>query len=144
MTDSPSFSSSDRKSILLIDGHYRDRMYYAEHLKASCPEYAVFQSGNGQGGLDFCKSHSIDCVVLDLDLPDMSGFEFLAKMVSLSNHPDMAVIILTRCDNQSLLDLALKNGAQVSLRKSLTSGELLSKAIFSVVKGRVKSQPVSA
>src|SRR5262245_3222669 len=138
MTDSPSSSSSDRKSILLIDGYHRDRLYYAEHLKVSSPEYTVFQTLNGQAGLDFCETYPVDCVVLELALPDMSGFEFLAKLDALARRPDMAVIILTRYDNQSFLEFALKTGAQISLRKTLTSGDLLSRAIASVLKPRTQ------
>jgi len=140
MTDSPSSFSSERKAILLIDGHHSDRLYYAECLRVSSPEYTVFQSDNGQAGLDFCETYPIDCVVLELNLPDMSGFEFLAKVSSLARQPDLAVIILTRYDNQSLLKFALKKGAQISLRKSLTSGDLLSKAISAVLQARTQLQ----
>jgi len=144
MTDSPSSSNSERKSILLIDGYHRDRLYYAGHLKVSSPEYTVFQTMNGQAGLDFCETYPIDCVVLELRLPDMSGFAVLAKLVSLARHPDLAVIILTRYDNQSLLEVALKKGAQISLRKSLTSGDLLSKAISAVLQARTQLQAVAS
>jgi len=136
MTDSPSSFSSERKAILLIDGHDSDRLDYAECLKVSSPEYAVFQTTNGQAGLDLCNAHRIDCVVLELELPDMSGFNVLAKLNSLGRRPDMAVIILTRLDNQVLLEGALMMGAQFSLRKSLTSKDLLSKTISSVLQVR--------
>jgi len=66
MTDSPSSFSSECKAILLIDGHDSDRLDYAECLKVSSPEYAVFQTTNGQAGLDLCNAHRIDCVALEL------------------------------------------------------------------------------
>ena len=144
MTDSPSSFSSERKAILLIDGHHRDRLYYAEHLKVSSPEYTVFQTINGQDGLDVCNAHPMDCVVLELDLPDMFGFDVLAKLNSLGRRPGMAVIILTRLDNQSLLEAALTMGARFSLRKSLTSGDLLNKAISSVLQVRAPLQRVAS
>jgi len=133
MTDSPSSVSSEHKAILLIDGHDSDRLYYAEGLKVSSPVYAVFQTITGQAGLDICNAHPIDCVVLELELPDMSGFDVLGKLNSLGRRPDMAVIILTRLDNQFLLEAALTMGARFSLRKSLTSGDLLSRAVSSVL-----------
>jgi len=142
MTDSPSSFSSERKAILLIDGHHSDRLYYAECLKVSSPEFAVYEAVNGQAGLDFCNSQPIDCVVLELDLPDMAGFQVLAKLVSLACHPEIAVIILTRWDNQVLLEAALTMGARFSLLKSLTSGNLLSKAISAVLKARTQLQAV--
>ena len=104
MTDSPSSFSSECKAILVIDAHDSDRLDYAECLKVRSPEYAVFQTINGQAGLDLCNAHPMDCVVLELELPDMSGFNVLAKLNSLGRWPDMAVIILTRLDNQVLLE----------------------------------------
>ena len=144
MTDSPSSFSSECKAILLIDGHHSDRLHYAECLTVSSPEYAVFQTINGQAGLDICNAHPMDCVVLELDLPDMSGFDVLAKLNSLRRRPDMAVIILTRLDNQFLLEAALTMGARFSLRKSLTSGDLLSRAVSSVLQVRAPLHRVAS
>ena len=63
-------------------------------------------------------------MVLEIDLPDLSGFEALAKLVPRAYHPEIAVIILTRLPNPFLLN-AIKNGAQVALQKTLGSGDLL-------------------
>jgi len=72
-------------------------------------------------------------VVLELDLPDMSGFEVLAKLVPRAYHPEIAVIILTRLPNPFLLDAAIKNGAQAALRKTFGSGDLLAPSILKAI-----------
>jgi|SRR5687768_3305632 len=84
-------------------------------------------------GLDICARQPIDCVVLEIDLPDISGCELLAKLVPRAYHPQIAVIILTRLPNPFLLDLAIKNGAQVALQKTLGSGDLLAPSILKAV-----------
>jgi DNA-binding NarL/FixJ family response regulator len=71
--------------------------------------------------------------VLEIDLPDMSGFEVLAKLVPRTYRPEIAVIVLTRLPNQFLLDLAIKNGAQAALRKRLGSSDLLEQSIVKAV-----------
>jgi DNA-binding NarL/FixJ family response regulator len=76
------------------------------------------------------KACGIDCVVLELDLPDMSGFEFLIKLLPQASHPEIAVIVLTKLSNHFLLELALKNGAQAAFMKNMTSGDILDKAIL--------------
>lgn len=58
--------------------------------------YDVVEAATGQSGLDICARQPIDCVVLELDLPDMSGFEVLAKLVPRTHHLGIAVIVLTR------------------------------------------------
>lgn len=124
---------SDTKSILFIDGHDQDRWYYVHRLKLTSQDYLIFEAATGQAGLDLCSSHSIDCVILEIDLPDMSGFEVLAKLVPIANHPELPVIMLTRLSNPDLLDLAKKNGAQVGLRKLGTSGDILDQTILKAI-----------
>ena len=124
---------SDATTVLLIDDdpHYRD--YYAQRLQTSTSNYDVVEAATGRSGLDICAKQPIDCVVLEIDLPDLSGFEVLAKLVPRAYHPEIAVIILTRLPNPFLLDLAIKNGAQVALQKSLGSGDLLAPSILKAI-----------
>lgn len=63
----------------------------------------------------------------------MSAFEVLVKLVPRAQHPEVAVIILTRLPNQHLWDTATKNGAQAVLYKPMTSGDMLFKAIFKAI-----------
>jgi DNA-binding NarL/FixJ family response regulator len=119
--------------ILLIDGDQIDREYYTQLLRVSSPEFVVLHATTGQSGLDLCKRQPIDCVVLEIDLPDMSGFEVLLKLIPRVQHPEIAVVILTRLANQYLLEAATKNGAQAALYKSMTSGDILNRAVLKAV-----------
>ena len=122
--------SDAAKTGLLIDGHYKDRQYYAHSLSLRSPDYTLFEAADGQTGLKIYRSCSVDCVVLELALPDMSGFEVLAQLVPIGFQPDIAVIVLTHLPNEILLDLALKNGALAALYKPRTSGELLEQIVL--------------
>jgi len=131
---------SDGKSILLIDGHHEDRQYYAHRLTVSSPDYKIFEAADGRTGLKIYQSCSIDCVVLELDLPDISGFEVLVKLVPIVHQPEIAVIVLTRLPGAVLLDLALNNGALAALYKSRTSGDDLDKKILQAVSAVTKDR----
>jgi PleD family two-component response regulator len=122
---------SDAISILLIDGNHQERDYYAQRLRLSSADYNIVQAVSGQSGLDMCSRQSIDCVVLEFDLPDMSGFEVLAKLVPIARRPEIAVVIHTGLPNSYLLDLALKNGAQAALHK--TSGDVLEQTVLKAI-----------
>ena len=124
---------SDATTVLLIDDDPQYRNYYAHRLHASSSNYDVLEAATGQSGLDICARQPIHCVVLELDLPDMSGFEVLAKLVPRAYHPEIAVIILTRLSNPFLLDIAIKNGAQAALQKTLVSGDLLAPSIIRAI-----------
>ena len=110
--------------IVLIDDNPRDREYYAD------PECLVVQATTGRAGLTLCKEHRPDRVVLELDLPEMSGFEVLLKLVPRVYRPEIAVIVLTRIYNLGLLKAAVTNGAQAALFKSMASGDVLEKAVL--------------
>ena len=120
---------SDATTILLIDDDHHYRYYNAQRLHASSLNYDVVQAATGRSGLDICARQPIDCVVLEIDLPDMSGFEVLAKLVTRTYRPEIPVIVLTRFPNQFLLDLAIKNGAQAAFQKMAGSGDLLEQSI---------------
>lgn len=133
---------SDATSILLIDGNHTDRQYYAHRLQVSSPDYVIFEAQTGQAGLDLYHSQSIDCVILELGLPDMSGFEVLAKLVPIARLPEIPVIVLTRFSNQALLHVATMNGAFVALQKDATAGdhldEVVSTALATIPRDRKK------
>jgi DNA-binding response OmpR family regulator len=124
---------SDATSILLIDDDSQYRDYYAQRLYSSSTNFDVVEAASGRSGLSICTRQPIDCVVLEIDLPDMSGFEVLAKLVPRTYRPEIAVIVLTRLPNQFLLDLAVKNGAQVAFQKTTGIGYVLEQSILKAI-----------
>jgi DNA-binding NarL/FixJ family response regulator len=126
---------------LLIDGNREDRDYYARRLLvfADC---VVIEANTGLDGLEFCRDYSVDCV-LELDLPDISGFEVLVKLVPRAQQPDIAVIVLTLLRNDYLLALALKNGAQAALYNNMASGDILHHTVLKALPrcNRIGNEP---
>ena len=114
---------SDATTVLLIDDDHHYRNYISQRLYASSLNYDVVQAVTGRAGLDLCARQPIDCVVLEIDLPDISGFEVLTKLI----------IVLTRFPNQFLLDVAIKNGAQAAFQKTAGIGDLLEPAILKAI-----------
>jgi DNA-binding NarL/FixJ family response regulator len=116
-------------SVLLIDGSKTQRTYWADQLTRCSPDYEIVEAADGKSGLDVCHSRRIDCVVLEIDLPDRSGFEVLMNLVPRANKPRIAVIVLTQHTHRGLPELAMKNGAYAYLVKQHTTGEDLDRAI---------------
>lgn len=120
-------------NVLIIDGHDNERRFYARRLSDCSPHHTIVQAGDGRSGLDIFRSSRIDCVVLDLDLTDISAFEVLGNLVQPAQKPEVAVIVLTNQRNQSLFARARREGAASCLVKSVTSGYLLSQVIQKAV-----------
>lgn len=72
------------------------------------PDVSVVSAMNGKEGLDLVKNEAPEVVILDINLPDISGFEVLKKIREFSSVP---VIILTvRFDDADVLK-GLETGA---------------------------------
>ena len=116
-------------SVLLIDGFDSDRRYFADRLNRCSRAYQIVEAADGQSGLNAYRSRRIDCVVLEIDLPDQSGFEVLMTLVPQASKPRIAVIVLTKLIHRGLWELAQNLGAYGCFAKQHTSGEDLDKAI---------------
>ncbi len=115
-------------SVLFIDGYHIDRSYYADPLKR-CSHYQILEAANARSGMNHYRSHHINCVVLELALPDTSGFQVLADLIPFASRPNVAVIILTRISSHPPLALAKKWGAYDWFLKTHTSPADLDHAI---------------
>ncbi|HEX6531380.1 MAG TPA: response regulator [Nitrospira sp.] len=121
------------KTVLLIDAFKEDREYWAQRLHISSPNYVVLETDTAANGLAICQSQQVDCVVFEMNLPDIAGFGLLIKLVQRPRYPEMAVILLSRVDLPSVAQLAKEHGAQAFLVKSHTSGDQLSRAIYKAI-----------
>lgn len=116
-------------SILFVDPDTQGRAYWVRRLASSSPDYFVTTAEDGRTALEMCRFRKFDCVVLELVLPDISGFEILANLCPLASKPAVAIVILTKLVFATLPPLAKSNGAQAYLMKSHTSGDQLDLAI---------------
>ena len=116
-------------TVLLIDDNVSERTPYAQGLRRRSTDYLILEATNQQEADGYRQSHWIDCVVLELGLPDISGFALLVDLLPLPNRPNVAVIVLTRVAHRGSWNLAKQIGAHACLFKPHTSIEDLDKAI---------------
>jgi DNA-binding NarL/FixJ family response regulator len=115
-------------SILLIDGSENERAYWSDQLTRSS-DYEIVEAVDGESGLALYRSRRINCVVLELSLPDQSGLQTLVELVPRASRPEVAVIILTRVTHRAVWELAKQTGAYACLAKQFTSGDDLENSI---------------
>ena len=115
--------------VLFIDPNEEERQKWADRLALRSSEYAVLQAANGRSGLKLVTSERVDCVVLELDLPDRNGLSVLFDLVGYAYKPRIAVVVLTTFPLDALCQLAFQNGAQSCMRKDQISVEDLDLAI---------------
>ena len=120
-------------SVLLIDGNDTDRRYFANQLKRHSPDYKILEATDGEAGLTLYRSRRFDCVVVERELPDQSGFKVLVELVPIASRPNLAVIMLTNGLHRGLREIARQNGAYAYFVKRFMSEEDLDHAIHRAI-----------
>jgi two-component system cell cycle response regulator CtrA len=94
-------------------------------LVLKCANFYVHSTNFGEEGIQLCNYHTYDIILLDLDLPDMMGFEVLTALrVSDVRTP---VLILTGAAGTEDKVKGLKLGADDYLTKPYSNDELLAR-----------------
>lgn len=113
-----------------------DQQLIRESLKIildSDPDFEVVKVvGTGQEVLDALKTESIDIILMDVRMPNMSGVD--CTRIVKKEYSNIKVIILTTFDDDEYIYDALKYGASGYLLKGCSLEEL-STAIHNVLSG---------
>lgn len=75
-------------------------------------EFVLSEAETAQEGLQLARTQPLDCVLLDYNLPDMNGLEFLTELKNDQEEIPVPVIMLTGADNASVAVESIKLGAQ--------------------------------
>jgi DNA-binding NarL/FixJ family response regulator len=98
----------------------------------------TFSAENGQDFFNQLRNHTIDLVLLDLDMPMMDGIETFRLLKE--KHPDIKVIMLTTHNDEDVALELIKEGISAYLLKTSTIQEITT-AIYQVYeKGRYISE----
>jgi DNA-binding response OmpR family regulator len=108
-----------KKTILMVDD---DEQIRESLHKVLCAEgYKVVLAAAGWEGIEKFNAERIDCLLLDVNLPDMSGWEVFGTITSIN--PFLPIIIITGKDEQH--DLAVLGGVGALIEKPLDVLRLL-------------------
>ncbi|HEY6555344.1 MAG TPA: response regulator, partial [Vicinamibacteria bacterium] len=82
-----------RRRLLIVEDDEAERSSIAELLGHD--DIEIGTAGSGAEALLALRQHSYDCAVLDLRLPDMSGFEVLDRIGQDEGLRDMPIVVFT-------------------------------------------------
>ena len=85
--------------------------------------FAVQTFGSGAEFLRSLEDHTPDCLVLDLHMPEMSGFDVQGALAR--GHPGIPVIVITGHHTPESRARAMQLGAKGYLRKPVNDSVLL-------------------
>ena len=119
----PARDPSKRSVVLLVDDQLANRALVSAYLRAS---YDLVEAEDGAGAIRILKHQPVDLVLLDVMMPDMSGFE-VCRLIKLMAGDDqyLPVILLTALGEQEDRNTGLEAGADDFLSKPVDRQELL-------------------
>ncbi len=86
--------------------------------KLSAAGYQMLHAANGEDALKMVKEESPALVLLDILLPEMSGFEVLEKIKGDALTKDIPVILFSNLGQKEDIDKGLKLGAEKFIIKA--------------------------
>ena len=119
--------------VLVVEDDDGDALLVAELLDIGLPAARVRRAVNvsdAEGALP----GRIDCVLLDLGLPDASGTDAVERLLARS--PRVAVVVVTGADDERLGVRAVARGAQDYLVKDQLDERVLTRSIMYAVERR--------
>jgi len=117
------YTARRRKRLLVVEDNPDEQLSIAELLGHDDIEIAT--AATGAQALAALKEQPSDCVVLDLRLPDMSGFEVLERIRSDAEISDVPVVVFTGRELSAEEDAQLHTMARSIVVKGVESPERL-------------------
>lgn len=86
-------NETEKKKILIIEDQAGFRLIYRGVLESD--GYEVLEAASGEKGWELAKTKIPDMILLDLILPDLSGYEVLTKIRDNEETKNIPVIIFS-------------------------------------------------
>jgi CheY-like chemotaxis protein len=111
------------KKLLVVEDDAAERMGIEELIRHD--DVAIDTVGSGGEALESLREGGYDCAVLDLRLPDMTGFELLDRIQELPQLQDLPIVVFTGKELTAEEDRKLKKAAKSVVIKGVESPERL-------------------
>jgi len=125
---------TERYRVLIVDDNPGDRLLYRLSLdKNHGGGFEAAEASAGREAIELCRRESPDCIVLDYNLPDMDGIEFMSEIKNERDELPCAVVMLTGAQDERIAVRAMKSGAIDYIPKTERVGEVLEQSITGAI-----------
>ena len=105
----------ERKRVLVVDDETKITRLLKSYLEGS--GYDVETCESGTAALDCAKERQPDLVILDLKLPDISGYEVSDHLRQVYDHDALPILMLTSMDRPEDRERGFEHGADGYIAK---------------------------
>ncbi|MEN3292172.1 MAG: hypothetical protein V7642_1425, partial [Burkholderiales bacterium] len=117
------FLTRSKRSLLVVEDDKAQREAIIDLIGAT--DVNIVAAETGQAALDALKASQFDCMVIDLSLPDISGFDLIDKIGDDAGLRDLPIVVYTAKDLNRKEVARLKRVAKTIVVKDARSPERL-------------------
>jgi CheY-like chemotaxis protein/signal transduction histidine kinase/HAMP domain-containing protein len=117
------YATPRRRRLLVVEDNDLEQLSIRELLGHD--DIEIISAGTGAIALDILEHQQVDCVVLDLRLPDISGFDVLRKIRDNAALSEVPVVVFTGKELTPEQDMQLQELARKVVIKGVESPERL-------------------
>ena len=128
----------NKRRIFVVDDHFVVREGLKLIFETEENYEVVGEAENGEKALVLIEQLKPDVILMDLNMPKMSGLEVIKALNKTNN--SVPIIILTTFNDDNLIIEALSLGAKGYLLKDTTRQELI-RTVESAIRGEILLQP---
>ncbi|WP_298921443.1 response regulator, partial [uncultured Nostoc sp.] len=123
LTKIKGFVERQVKNLLVVEDDDTQRLSIVELIGNS--DVSTIAVGTGAEALEAIRAQHFDCLVLDLGLPDMTGFELIEQIKLLPNGKTLPIIVYTGREISKAQETELRRIAETIIIKDVRSPERL-------------------
>ena len=113
------------KNLLIVDDSATTRMLISLTLKKE-GIYNILEVTNGREAIDKLSVEPVDCVLTDINMPQMNGLDLIDYIRSEHREPEVPIIVITTQGEEQARDKGLAQGANAYLTKPISGPKLVS------------------
>jgi two-component system chemotaxis response regulator CheY len=87
----------------------------------------IHEAGDGQEALELLKTHAVNLVLTDINMPKMDGIQLLAALKAAAQWRRIPVVMVTTEGGEAKVGEAVKLGAAGYVRKPFTADQIKEK-----------------
>jgi two-component system chemotaxis response regulator CheY len=109
------------KTVLIVDDSNTMRKIVSRSLRQAGIDFdQILEAGDGQEALDVLAANKVDVVLSDINMPNMTGLEFLKAKSEDDAIKDIPVIMISTETGADIIDEAKSYGAKGAIKKPFT------------------------
>ncbi len=109
------------KTVLIVDDSNTMRKIVSRALRQAGIDFdEILEAGDGQEALDVLGANSVDVVLSDINMPNMTGLEFLKAKSEDDAIKDIPVVMISTETGADIIDQAKALGAKGAVKKPFT------------------------